>query len=132
MLISEPLGVAGAPNETLRALQAFFAETDLSRATLIFVTDSQGQRADARYALLVRLGEDTVVTVDAFGGRYGESGRLALQELARWAQRRGVTNVRETVVSTYDFGRVLREPDEEEVGQLLAASNPSDLDIYLS
>lgn len=131
MHIPDPLGVVGAPQQTLRALEAALADLDLSGAALVLLTDRQGERGTARYAVLVRAGDAAYLTVDAFGPRFGADGTAALRDLARWALGRGVTNVRETVVNPPDFARVTREPDADEVRRLLAASNPSDPNIYL-
>ena len=132
MLLSDPLGVLGAPAETLRALTDHFEGQDLSDAVLVFVTDTQGKRANARYAAVLHTPAETAVTVDAFGPRFGEEGEGALRSLASWARSAGVVNVKETIISGYDFGRWLREPDQMELNKLMAAANPSSLDIYLS
>lgn len=131
MDIPEPIGVVGAPHETLGELKAHFGATDLTGAMLILLTDTQGKRADARYAVMVHTPDLSVLTVDAFGPRFGADGEQALRDLAAWARAHGIENVKETVVNTYDFNRVVREPDEAEVRRLLAAANPSDLGIYL-
>lgn len=131
MQIADPLGVPGAPAETLEALLGRFAGSDLSGARLLFITDRQGERALARYAALVTVGREAVLTAAAFGPQFGEEGRAALRALARWAQERGLGNVKETVLSPSDFTRVIGEPGADEVARLLAAANPSDLNIYL-
>jgi len=131
MLIPEPLGVVGAPLETLAAIKAHFEQADLSGATLILVTDSQGQRNRQRYAVLIQLPHVKVVTVEAFGPYFGPEGAQALRDLAAWAHDHGIERVKETVVNTYDFNRVMREPEAHEIERLIAAANPSDLNIYL-
>ncbi len=132
MPLSDPLGVLGAPAETLRALTDHFGDQDLTGAILVLVTDTQGKRDHARYAAVVHTKSETALTVDAFGPRFGEEGEGALRSLAGWARAAGIENVKETVISSYDFGRWLREPEEAEVNKLMAAANPSNLDIYLS
>ena len=131
MDIPEPIGVVGAPHETLNELTTYFEGVDLSGAMLILLTDTQGRRPDARYAILVHTPDLSVLTVDAFGPRFGTDGEQALRDAAAWARNHGIENVKETVVNTYDFNRVVREPDEAEVRRLIAAANPSDLGIYL-
>lgn len=99
----------------------------------MLVTDSQGHRDHAAYgAVLVSgAGPDAprVVTVAAFGPRFGRAGTQALADLVNWAQEQDWP-VRETVLSPAAFTRVMDEPDDVEVGRLLAASNPSDPKIY--
>ncbi|AFZ68389.1 DUF3197 domain-containing protein [Deinococcus peraridilitoris] len=131
MLIAEPLGVVGAPNETLRILERTFADIDLTGGAITFVTESQGQRANARYGAVIEAAGKTYVIVEAFGGQFGPGGVEGLQALARWAQSSGIQTYRESILSTYDFNRVLREPDEGEIQQLIVSANPSDVNIYL-
>lgn len=135
MPTADPLGVPGAPQETLRAVLAHFesghgGSVDLPGGRLILVSDRQGEREHARYAALVTAGREVVVTVPAFGPRYGAAGTEALAVLTRWAGERGLP-VRETVLNPSDFVRVLAEPGDDEVARLIAASNPSDPGIYL-
>ncbi|MEF2276750.1 DUF3197 domain-containing protein [Deinococcus sp. YIM 134068] len=127
--IADPLGVPGAPQETLQAVLAYFGEADLTGGRLILVTDRQGDREGARYAALVMLGREATVTVPAFGPHYGAAGERALGDLTRWAGERSLP-VRETVLNPSDFVRVLAEPGAGEVARLIAASSPSDPGIY--
>lgn len=132
MLVPEPLGVVGAPLQTLDALVKYLERSDLESAVLNLVTDSQGKRDFARYAALVLVEDAAVLTVDAFGPRYEHEGREALRGLLRWAAQRQIATIRETVVNTYDFNRLVREPDEQDIRQLTAAANPTDPNIYLA
>ncbi|MFC4456466.1 DUF3197 domain-containing protein [Deinococcus sonorensis] len=129
--IADPLGLTGAPALTLQALQARFEGADLRGARLILLTDRQGERLQARYAVLVEASGERVLTAAAFGPHYGKAGMEALRRLAQWGDAQGLP-VRETVLNASDFNRVVAEPDAEEVGRLVAASNPSDYGIYLS
>ena len=131
MHIADPLGVPGAPAETLEALTARFTGSDLTGARLTLITDDQGRREAARYAALVTVGEEAVLTAAAFGPRFGDAGTRALRLLAAWARDHGLENVKETVLNPSDFTRVVGEPDAAEVAHLIAAANPSDLGIYL-
>lgn len=131
MHLSDPLGVPGAPQETLRALTTRFEGSDLSGARLTLITDRQGHREAARYAALVQVGPEMVLSVPAFGPHYGPAGQVALQQLARWGQDQGIENLKETVLNGSDFNRVLAEPSEAEVARLVAAASPSDYGIYL-
>lgn len=133
MQIADPLGVPGAPLETLNAVMTRFGGSELSGGRLILVTDRQGERTQAGYAALVVTGRppaaSAVVTAAAFGPRFGRVGAQALADLVDWATGQGLP-VRETVLGASDFSRVLAEPDAREVAQLVASSNPSDPGIY--
>jgi hypothetical protein len=127
--VSDPLGVPGAPQETWGAVQAHLEGAARAGGRLILVTDRQGDRLNAAYAALIVQNGQAVIAAPAFGPRYGRPGAEALAELVRWAQERNWP-VRETVLNSSDFVRVLAEPDAEEIGRLIAASNPSDPGIY--
>ncbi|PNY81970.1 DUF3197 domain-containing protein [Deinococcus koreensis] len=133
MQIADPLGVPGAPLETLNAVMTRFEGSELSGGRLILVTDRQGDRARASYAALVVTGKQAnaaaVVTAAAFGPRFGRVGAQALADLVVWATGQALP-VCETVLNSSDFSRVLAEPDAREVAQLVASSNPSDPAIY--
>lgn len=134
MKIADPLGVPGAPLETWEELKARLNDEDIRGARLVMVTDRQGDRPHAGYGVLLTLrrgdAEEGVVTVAAFGPRYGESGVQALTELITWAHHNELI-LRETVLPSGDFTRFLAEPDEREVRALLAASNPADPGLYV-
>lgn len=129
MQTADPLGMPGAPLETLQAVLTHLEGTDLTGGRLILVRDRQGDRRDARYGALVTAGGRAVVTAPAFGPHYGRAGAEALAELTRWASARGMP-VRETAVNPADLVRVLAEPEPAEVARLIAASNPSDPALY--
>ncbi|WP_084050244.1 DUF3197 domain-containing protein [Deinococcus hopiensis] len=137
MHVADPFGVPGAPLQTLHAVLTYLEGQPDSRAAgaaeghgrIILITDRQEERPDRRYAALLTLGGEALITAPAFGPAFGEAGGLALKELVDWAQGRG-WGVRETVLNASDFTRVLAEPSEGEVRHLIAASNPSDPAIY--
>ncbi|WP_264775505.1 DUF3197 domain-containing protein [Deinococcus aetherius] len=129
MQIADPLGVPGAPLETLQAVLTHLEGADLTGGRLILVRDRQGDRGDARYGAVLVAGDSAVVTVPAFGPHYGRAGAQALAELTRWASARGMP-VRETAVNPADLVRVLAEPGADEIARVIAASNPSDPAIY--
>lgn len=131
MYATDPLGIVGAPHETLRALKNSVADHPLDHAQLILITDRQDERRTARYGVLLHTPQTSWLTVPAFGSQFGPEGSVALAELVRWLMELGVTNVKETVTPTTEFNRVLREPDESEIRALVAAANPSDPNIYL-
>ncbi|WP_034386753.1 DUF3197 domain-containing protein [Deinococcus sp. YIM 77859] len=129
MHIPDPFGVPGAPLETLQAMLAHLEGLGEVDGQLILITDRQDEQPRGRYAALLTVGEEALVTAPAFGPAYGPAGAQALADLTRWAQARGWP-VRETVLPGSDFVRVLAEPEEAEVARLIAASNPSDPAIY--
>ncbi|WP_027482786.1 DUF3197 domain-containing protein [Deinococcus pimensis] len=131
MLISDPLGVVGAPLETLAELRAAVGDRSLAGGTLVLVTDRQGERGRGAYGALLWVDAQLWLTVASFGPRFGEDGARALSDLVRWAGEGGITAIRETVVPVPQFNRVLREPDEAELRAVIAASNPSDAGIYV-
>lgn len=130
MHIAEPLGVPGAPFETLHAITS---SVDPKQARLIFLTDRQGERQHARYAAMIISGQGPAAAVSmsalAFGPHFGEAGTQALADLAHWANSHDLP-IRETVLNAPEFNRVVAEPDAHEVAALIAASNPSDAGIY--
>lgn len=131
MKIDEPLGVPGAPYDTLHAVQQAFAGTDVTGGQMIMITNQHGRRGHAQYAAMIRVpGHETELTAPAFGPRFGEAGLLALRDLALWADKHGLV-IKETVLSPGDFTRLVGEPDEAEVMRLLASANPADKNIYI-
>ncbi|GGL89464.1 hypothetical protein GCM10010840_29460 [Deinococcus aerolatus] len=135
MQIADPLGLPGAPQETLNAVLAHLEQHPSGGAggpagQLILVTDRQGERDRAGYAAVLIVGSVATVVATAFGPRFGRPGMEALVQLVHWAQEREWM-VRETVLNSSDFTRVIDEPDAAEVGRLVAASSPSDTGIYL-
>ncbi len=131
MHIADPLGLPGAPLETLSAVLERCARLTNpgGPGQLVLVTDRQGQRDTAGYAALLVTGEHVIVTANAFGPRFGRPGMAALVQLMDWTQERGWP-VRETVLNASDFTRVIDEPDAAEIARLMAASSPSDPGIY--
>lgn len=132
MQIADPLGVPGAPHETLNAVMAYLEHHRAGGAAgqLILVTDRQGDRGHAGYAAVLIAGPVVTVAAQAFGPRFGPAGMEALEQLVRWAQAHKWP-VRETVLNVSDFTRVIDEPETAEIRRLMAASNPSDPGIYL-
>lgn len=130
MHIADPLGVPGAPFETLHAITG---SVDPAQARLILLTDRQGERISARYAAMIVSGHGPQAAVSmsalAFGPHFGESGALALADLAHWASSHDLP-IRETVLNAPEFNRVVAEPNAHEIAALIAASNPSDAGIY--
>ena len=127
----DPVGVQGAPTETLETVLQAIKNLHLERATITLLTDWQDRRANARYAVLVREGIHTVLSVEAFGPRYGESGQKALESLMHSFLDRKATNFKESVVAPHEFNRILENPDEQALLKIKATANPTDPSIYL-
>lgn len=141
----ESVGVAGAPFVTWEALQQCFdneAEQvtgwlfqDLSthqdlKGQLILVTDRQGDREHARYGVVIQEANQIVVSCVSFGPRFGAEGTHALQLLVHWATERGLV-IRETVIPSSDLSKLMDEPDQDEITQIIVSSNPADAAIYV-
>jgi|GEM_PF-143395 len=131
MQISEPVGVPGAPKETLEALESVLERLP-HKARILLITDIQGHRSNARYAALFLFGGEGVLSREAFGPRYGPEGILALDTLVRTLLERGFEDFKECVVMPSDFGRLMQEPEGLELERLLSSANPTDPNIYLT
>ncbi|WP_425145471.1 DUF3197 domain-containing protein [Deinococcus sp.] len=129
--LPDSLGVAGASDATLTALLTRLEGSDLVGARLILLTDRQGERWRARYAALVQVAGECVLSAPAFGPHYGSAGVAALHALVRWAEAAEIP-LRETVLSGPEFNRVVEEAGADDVAHLIAASSPSDAGIYLT
>jgi Protein of unknown function (DUF3197) len=133
--LPDMLGLAGAPETTLRAVLTRFQESDLTGARLILLTDRQGERSVARYAALVELpgqpgsSATLALSAPAFGPHYGAAGTAALLELVQWAHTNNMP-LRETVLGGPQFARLADEPEATEIEHLIAASSPADSGIY--
>lgn len=129
----ELVGVRAAPKETWEALKHALRGFELDEATVTLVTDWQDHRASARYAVFVREGRRRVLTLDAFGPRFGAVGDDTLRELVNWFLEQGVDidNFREAVLPPSEYS-ALFELDEDQAGQVLAASaNYADPVLYI-
>jgi hypothetical protein len=126
----DPVGLQGAPSETLTALKTALKTLEVRGSIVILIADWQDRRASARYAVLVTHGERSVLSEDAFGGRYGEAGRSALAQLVTYLTDRGADNFKESVVPPHDFTRLLEFPTHEAMLRLMANANPTDPEIY--
>ena len=93
----DPVGLRGAPNETLNAMKLALRGVKLNDATVTLIADWQDRRDSGRYAVLVRDADGAVVSEDAFGGRYGASGTQALAEIVTFLIQHGATNFKESV-----------------------------------
>ncbi len=126
----DPVGLRGAPLESLNAMKLALRGVKLSDATVILIADWQDRRDSGRYAVLVRDGGSHVVSEDAFGGRYGASGIKALADLVTFLCEQGATNFKESVLPPHEFTRLLEYPDAHNLGRIAANANPSDPEIY--
>ena len=77
----ELVGIRAAPKETLVKLKEALKGVRFEEAIVTLVTDWQDQRARARFAVYVREGKQRVLSLDAFGPRFGPEGDDALREL---------------------------------------------------
>ncbi|HEX2864313.1 MAG TPA: DUF3197 domain-containing protein [Deinococcales bacterium] len=126
----EPVGFQGQPGPTLDAVRAAAKALDLHQAEVIVVTDWQGQRPTARYAVLIHARGRSVLSEDAFGPRYGREGGQALRDLILGLQERGVLNFKERVLAPHEFTRIMDTAPAGLVQSLNAGGNPVDPKIY--
>ena len=129
--LTDALGLAAAPLETFAALKPALERAN-AHTTAILITDCQGHRLEARYALLLKFENELVLSREAFGPRYGLVGLQALREMTELLLERGVTEWRECVIMTYDFSRLMNDPEDYGANNILASSNYSDANIYLA
>lgn len=127
----ELVGTRGSPRETFADLKEAVKGTHFDGAVVTLVTDWQDQRKTARYAVFVRQGKHRVLSMDAFGPRFGAEGDNALREMVQWFQERGVTHFYESVFPPSEYA-ALFELDGDKADQLLVATaNPADPLLYI-
>jgi hypothetical protein len=127
----EVIGIRGAPKLTLPALQNALEQVNLSEATVYFLTDWQDRRAKARFAVLVREGKESILSLDAFGPKFGAEGSKALQELTLWLIEQGVWDFKEAVIAPSEFAALFELGDEEASKIIGASANPTDPALYI-
>jgi hypothetical protein len=128
---AETLGTTGQPRETLAALVTPLKSLNAATTTVVLVTDWQGRRESAHYALFAHDKGQTVISADAFGPRYGATGVAALRELIESLQNRGAENFKEAILAPHEFNRLLDDPSKAMILRLLAIANPSDVALYV-
>lgn len=127
----EIVGLRGAPQESLSALKEALRRVNFPEAVVTYITDWQDRRDQARYAVYVREGARRVLSLDAFGPRFGPQGVKALDALTRYFLEQGVSEFREAVVPPSRFAALFRLEEDELAKVLLAAANPADPSLYL-
>lgn len=127
----ELVGTRGAPRETLADLKDALKGLSFDQAVVTLVTDWQDQRKNARYAVFVRDGSRRVLTMDAFGPRFGPEGDDALREMVEWFQARGVTHFYESVFPPSEYSSLFELDGAEANALLVATANPADPLLYI-
>lgn len=127
----EVIGLRGAPQKTLLALKEALKGVVLPEAVVTYITDWQDQRGEARFAIFVRQGRRRILSMDAFGPRFGAEGEAALEEMTQWFLERGVTLFREAVVSPSEYGALFELEERALEQQIEASGNPADPLLYL-
>ena len=127
----EPIGLQGAPKETLEAIQQALKGFDIKHAVVTMISDWQDRRESARYAVLVRSHDHVALSEDAFGPRYGAAGTDALARLVSSLVERGAVNFKESVLAPHEFTRLLEYPDQHTLLQITANANPAGPDLYV-
>ncbi|PZA07882.1 MULTISPECIES: DUF3197 domain-containing protein [unclassified Meiothermus] len=126
----EVIGLRGAPQHTLEALQEALKGARFPELIVTFVTDWQDQRNKARYAVFVRSSKHSLLTMDAFGPAFGPEGDQALSELVHWLEEKGVHKWYESVVPPSEYAALFETDPDEVHRQLVANANPSDPALY--
>ena len=127
----EPVGLQGSPTETLEAVTHALKGFDIKHAVVTMIADWQDRRESARYAVLVKSHDHTVLSEDAFGPRYGQAGAEALAKLISGLVDRGAVNFKESVLAPHEFSRLLEYPDAHALLQITANANPAGPDLYV-
>ncbi len=126
----DPIGLQGSPLETLSALQSAVKGFDLKHAIVTILSDWQDRRDTARYAVLIKSGERIALSEDAFGPRYGASGKRALEDLLEGLSAKGAINFKECVMAPHEFTRLLEYPDAHTILKITASANPASPAIW--
>lgn len=127
----EIVGFRGAPQETLRAFKEALKGVNLPEAVVVYLTDWQDQRAKARFAVFVRQGKHRILSLDAFGPRFGPEGDAALREITLWFIKRGVTEFKEAIIAPSEFAALFELEKEETQKRIMASANPTDPALYV-
>ncbi len=127
----ETVGLRGAPRETFAALQEALKGVNLPEAIVVYITDWQDQRTQARYAVYILEGKRRVLSRDAFGPRFGPEGERALHELTRWLLEQGASQFKEAVLPPSEYAVLLEAEPSAAHLLLLASANPTDPALYL-
>jgi len=127
----EIVGLRGAPQKTLLALKEALKGVDFPEAVVTYITDWQDQRAQARFAIFVGQGRHRILSLDAFGPRFGAEGDAALREITLWFIERGVTEFKEAVVAPSEYAALFELDDREAQKRIAASANPTDPMLYI-
>ncbi len=127
----ELVGTRGSPHETFADLKEAVKGTHFDGAVVTLVTDWQDQRKNARFAVFVRQGPHRVLSLDAFGPRFGPEGDQTLREMVQWFQERGVTHFYESVFPPSEYAALFEMDSDEADHLLVATANPADPLLYI-
>lgn len=123
-----------APNETLEALQEAVKGVKFDEAIVTMVTDWQDHRSNARYAIYVREDKHRVLTLDAFGPRFGSEGDDALRSAVQWFLQRGVKIdfFREVVLPPGEYSELFEMDGDKASQMLVIKANYADPKLYIN
>lgn len=130
----ELVGVRAAPNETLHALKEAVKGVKFNEALVTLVTDWQDQRANARFAIWVREGKHRVLTLDAFGPRFGAAGDDALRDAVQWFLERGVSIdlFREVILPPSEYSELFEMDGDDASQMLVIKAGYADPKLYIN
>lgn len=120
-----------APNKTLADLKEALKGVDFPEAVVTLITDWQDQRKNSRYAVFVRQGKHRVLSLDAFGPRFGPEGDDTLADLIKWFQERGTSHFYESVFPPSEYSALFEMDGDEANNILVANANPTDPVLYI-
>jgi hypothetical protein len=129
-VVLDPIGSRGSPLETLKAIRETTKRLDFTLSMIVFLTDWEDRRETARIAVLMRFGSETMISEDAFGPRYGETGKKGLADFVEYVCDRGAQNFKESVIAPHEFTRLLEYPSIENLARVFANADPTDPEIY--
>ena len=128
----ELIGIRAAPKETLADLKEALKGVDFPEAIVTLITDWQDQRKNSRYAVFVRQGKHRVLSLDAFGPRFGPEGDDALAELVKWFQERGTILFKEAVFAPSEYSALFELEGDQANWLLVANAAPTDPLLYIN
>jgi len=126
----EIIGFKGMPKKTLEALEAKLKKLHFPSMTVVVVTDHQGDRARARYRVLLVAGKHVFFTEEAFGPGLGKEGAEALAELINKLREAGVRRFKEATLPPDVYENLDEMPADKALERILASAGLADPRLY--
>jgi len=126
----EIIGFKGMPQKTLQALDSKLKKLHFPSMTVVVVTNHQGNRATARYRVLLVAGKHAFFTEEAFGPGLGKDGAKALAELISKLRQAGVRRFKEAVLPPDVYEQLDEMPADKAIERILASAGLADPRLY--